>query len=82
MKPPPRFLKLLCALIKVSKKVLLKEILENLKMVPGEDLVPACITIESRHAAQDKKDWERKGYILGRKKNRLTSVFEETSNCV
>ena len=28
-------------------------------MVPGEDLVPACITIESRHAAQDKKDWER-----------------------
>ena len=51
-------------------------------MVPGEDLVPACITIESRHAAQDKKDWERKGYILGRKKNRLTSVFEETSNCV
>ena len=50
-----KILKLLCALIKVSKKVLLKEILENLKMVPGEDLVPACITIESRHAAQDKK---------------------------
>ena len=24
-------------------------------MVPGEDLVPACITIESHHAVQDKK---------------------------
>ena len=50
-------------------------------MVPGEDLAPACITIESRHAAQDKKRLGKVTFLEG-KKNRLTSVFEETSNCV
>ena len=81
MEPPPRIFKLQCAIIKISKKVLLKEILENLKMVPGEDLAPACITIESHRAAQDRKRLGKVTFLEG-KKNRLTSVFEETSNCV
>ena len=51
-------------------------------MVPGEDLAPACITIESHHAAQDRKRLGKERLHSWKEKNRLTSVFEETSNCV